>query len=60
MSTWGPLIGIICGVAAVLAVVGTALFIGVCLVVARLTDAMRARGGSPQRAVPVASRRRDW
>lgn len=38
------LLGITAGVAAVLAVVVTSLFIGVCLAVARITDAVRGRG----------------
>jgi hypothetical protein len=38
------LLGIIAGVASVLAVVVTSLFIGVCLAVARITDAVRGRG----------------
>jgi hypothetical protein len=37
------LFGIMSGVAAVLAVVVTSLFIGVCLAVARITDAVRGR-----------------
>ena len=38
------LLGIIAGVAAVLAIVVTSLFIGVCLAAARITDAVRGRG----------------
>jgi hypothetical protein len=43
MGGMTSLLGIIAGVAAVLAVVMTSLFIGVCLAVARLTDAVRGR-----------------
>jgi hypothetical protein len=62
------LLGIIAGVAAVLAVVVTSLFIGVCLAVARITDAVRGRrrrgvpGERDARSVmpsPSGGRRRD-
>jgi hypothetical protein len=65
------LLGIIAGVAAVLAVLAlvvTSLFIGVCLAVARITDAVRGRGrrgASSERDArsvapsPASGRRRD-
>jgi hypothetical protein len=43
VSTWLALLGIAAAFAAVLAVVGTALFIGACLLIARLIDASRGR-----------------
>jgi hypothetical protein len=43
--------GIFAGVAVLLAVVVTSLVIGVCLAVARITDAVQASRGRPQRRV---------
>ncbi len=41
--------GIVAAIAAILAVIVGALFIGVCLLVAWVTDAVRSAGGRPQR-----------
>lgn len=59
------LLGIMAAIAAVLAIVVTSLFIGVCVAVARITDVgredrVRGPGGARPAVVPAAgSRRRD-
>lgn len=49
------LLGIVAGVAAVLAVIVTSLFIGVCLAVARVSDAVRGRRQAGARAALPSS-----
>src|ERR1700729_2761846 len=50
------LVGIVAGIALVLAIIGTALVVGVCLLVSWVTDAFRSGGGRPQ--PPARSRGR--